>query len=231
MIARGDLGVEIPFEQIAYWQSEIIKKCRHQAKPVIVATQMLDSMVTNSRPTRAEVTDVANAVFDGADVVMLSAETATGKYPIKTVEAMVKIITFNENKTNGFTPTISKQSETELIVHASIDIVKRDHGPEIDRIVVFTESGLTARLLSRYRPHIPIYAITNSSSVARELTITYGVEAYIIAFPKGIFRISDSLLKRLKEAKIVVPGEKILVIHGQHWREPGQSNAVLILNV
>ena len=231
MVARGDLGVEIPFERIAYWQEVMVTKCRHASTPVIVATQMLDSMVKNPRPTRAEVTDVANAVFDGADALMLSAETATGDYPLRTIRAMRKIIVYNEKRTNGFMPELSRESETELVVNAAHDIIRENHGPEIDSIVIFTESGLTAKVFSRYRPHIPIVAVTNSERTARSLSVVYGVSARVLEFPEGLFVLNDEVLKKLVKDEVVEPGQKVLFIHGQHWMVEGQTNSLVILNV
>jgi len=151
MIARGDLGIETPIEQLTYYQKEIINKCRDKAKTVIVATQMLQSMVEKPLPSRAEAADVANAAFDFTDCVMLSEETAIGKYPVKSVDYMKRILKFNEEKaTNYFNP--SATSQTHAIIKAGLEILKQNSGAEVDKAIILTESGRTARILSSYRP-------------------------------------------------------------------------------
>lgn len=230
MVARGDLGVEVPFEQIAYWQETIVEKCRQAAKPVIVATQMLESMIHSPRPTRAEATDVANAVLDGTDAVMLSGETASGKYPLAAVKAMARIARFNEGRRSGFVPKLTEQGETELIVDAAMTTIKLDHGPNIDSIVVFTESGYTALALARYRPNIPIIAVTDSPQTVQRLTLVYGASAYLTKFPEGEFRLPKDVLGNLKKKKLIATGDKLLVVHGQHWNRPGQTNAIMLVN-
>ncbi|MFZ5425197.1 MAG: pyruvate kinase [Patescibacteria group bacterium] len=232
MIARGDLGIEVPMEQITYHQKQIINKCRLAHKPVIVATQMLQSMIEYPLPTRAEATDVANAVFDGTDAVMLSGETATGKYPLKAVEAMSKILAFNEEKAEVTKFNTIPTNATELIVRAAEDIAEHAFEPKTKFIVVFTETGYTAKVLSSFRPKIPIIAVTHNQKTVETLTLSYGVTPVKVKFPKSGRLISpDAVLQKIKELKLVHKGDNILLIHGQHWQKPGQTNAIVFLPV
>ena len=230
MVARGDLGVEMPIERIAYIQKEIIKKCRAKNKQVIVATQMLQSMTESSRPTRAEATDVSNAVYDGADAVMLSAESATGKNPIKTVEVMKRILKFNEHHTALFTsfePDIEDQ--TNAIVRAAISVLE-DKYVKIDKVLVFTETGYTAHVISSYRSKIPVIAISGNKEAVEIMTLDYGVTPIHVAFPSGDFSFSDMDELLVKDG-YVQKGETVLVIHGRRWKDPGKTNALVVLQV
>lgn len=231
MVARGDLGIEVPFERLAKSQTHIVEKCRVAGKPVIVATQMLESMTVNPRPTRAEATDVANAVFDGTDAVMLSGETASGNYPVKAVEAMARIIKYNENSALPYNPELSPKSDTQLIIDAAMNIVKKEHGPDIDVILIFTESGYTARMMSRYRPHVDIVALTERLEVARSMNLVYGATGVYKAFPKGPFSFSKEIISFLKKEQLIKSGQTALVIHGEHWKAEGQTNALMIVHL
>jgi pyruvate kinase len=177
MVARGDLGVEMPPEKIPVIQKHVIRRCSVWRKPVITATQMLESMIENPRPTRAEVSDVANAIFDGTDAVMLSAESASGQYPREAVAMMSRIVVEAENKLDEFTPPRRRRdseglsiAETicESIAHAAEDL-------PMGAIAVFTETGNTARMISKYRPTAPIYAFTPSAVVAQRMHMYWGV--------------------------------------------------------
>lgn len=231
MIARGDLGIEIPIEKIAYYQKEIIKKCREHRKPVIVATQMLESMLHNPIPTRAEATDVANAVYDGADAVMLSAETAIGKYPVQAVKAMAKILKFNEKYIKPEKIFPKSQNLTELIVDAVISMLQDQKKPTIDALVVFTETGYSAKVLSRFRPNIAIIAITDRPKTVDILTLYYGVTTFLTKFPKGLFRIPENILSNLVKKGILKQGQTIVLMHGQHRQAPGLTNAIAIVKL
>lgn len=231
MVARGDLGVETPIEKLAYHQKQIINKCRQKRKAVIVATQMLDSMIRNPIPTRAEITDVANAVLDGTDAVMLSGETATGKYPLKAVEAMTKIAQFNEAHTNVISFDVEPENATELIVDAAEFIAEHGDSYSLDYIIVFTETGYTAKVLSSLRPKIPMIAVTAHQKTVEELSLSYGVRAEKIQFPMGKILSPDFAVEQLKGRKLVKKGDRLLIVHGQHWQIKGQTNAVLIQNV
>ncbi|MFH1959146.1 MAG: pyruvate kinase [Patescibacteria group bacterium] len=229
MIARGDLGVEVEYQQLVYWQKEIINKCRDAAKPVITATQMLHSMVNHPRPTRAEVSDVANAVYDGTDAVMLSEETTIGKYPIQAVKTQAEIVSYNEQHAfhdiqwpeNTDSSLDITSNAANLLFHSS---------QKIDKIICFTETGRTVRLLSRFRPKQPIYTITHILDTYTKLTLTYGVKPYLIDFPDGKIEINDELITKFEQAGITKKGETVLFIHGTVWKKPGLTNTLALIN-
>jgi pyruvate kinase len=199
MVARGDLGVEIPLEKVPKVQLEIIRKCREAAKPVIIATQMLESMKNNPRPTRAEVNDVANAILQGTDAVMLSGETASGKYPIKAVRIMSKIAReyekekkigdLEENKLLDF-----KSDKINMFISKSAYLAS-EFFKSAKVIVTPTISGHTPRQVSRFRPHKPILAITHDKTVARQLNLSYGV---ITCYEKNDFKKIKDMFKKIK---------------------------------
>lgn len=231
MIARGDLGVEVPFEQLAYWQRAIIDKCRLAHKPVITATQMLESMINNPRPTRAEVTDVAHAVFDGTDAVMLSGESAGGKYPVKTVETMAKIAKWNEERRAVHKLTLDESDATGTIAGAVASIVNSGISPKIDTVLVFTETGATVRALSTHRLPIPVIAGTENKAVAESLSVSYGITPVVTNLPTGPFTSAQTLLKKLQTDGLLHNGETIIVVHGEHWQKSGTTNALAIVTL
>src|SRR5690606_9027864 len=200
MVARGDLGVELPLEQVPLVQKRAIELARRNAKPVIVATQVLESMIENPRPTRAEASDCANAILDGADAVMLSGETSVGKYPFETVRTMARIVTnTEENGADRILPlgTIP-HTRGGAITRAASEI-----GDQLSAqyLVTFTESGDTARRLSRLRPTIPLLAMTPYPEVARQLSLTWGVEAHLVPMQKDtdeMVTVVDELLREQK---------------------------------
>ncbi len=173
MVARGDLGVEVPLEDVPLVQKRAIQIARENAKPVIVATQMLDSMIENSRPTRAEASDVANAVLDGADAVMLSGETSVGKHPINTVQTMARIVTAAE--IDGDVPPLSHRPRTRrgVISYAAKDIGERLNARAL---VAFTSTGDTAKRVARLRSRLPLLVFTPSQAVRSQLALTWGAE-------------------------------------------------------
>lgn len=232
MIARGDLGIEVAYEELAYWQKKIIYKCRQANVPVITATQMLQSMIESPRPTRAEVTDVANAVFDGSDAVMLSGETAQGKYPAQAVNTMRRIVEFNEEKV--VLPSLKEEhdlTQTEAVTRAAMSLIGGERDFDIAAVVVFTETGNTARSLARFRPGIPIIALTQNDKVRDELCLVYGVEPFLKEFPEGDIVSVDPIIQFLKENGTVRPGQRLLFIHGHRWREPGLTNTIALKEV
>jgi pyruvate kinase len=231
MVARGDLGIEVPIEQLAYWQKTIITKCRIAGKPVVTATQMLESMIYQPRPTRAEATDVAHAIFDGTDAIMLSGETAGGKYPVRTVEMMAKIAKWNERLRDPEHVSFAGSDSTTSIAEAAVSLAKSDIKPQIDAVVVFTETGFTAKVISRYRLPIPVIAVTDNKHTAESLTISFGVTPVISEFPKGIFTTSQKVLADLSKRDYVHKGDTILVVHGHHWQKSGNTNAMAIVTV
>lgn len=231
MVARGDLGVETPIEQLAYWQKKLILKCREARKPVITATQMLQSMVENPMPTRAEATDVANAIFDGTDAVMLSGETASGRYPIKAVENMAAIARFNEPFANVNSVSPKSLGITELTVNGALEIVENSQETKVDGVIIFTQTGNTARIFSSHRSKVPVLAVTDSILTLKSLSLSFGILPVIQKFPDGIFSSADSVLQELLKKKFVFKGKTYLVIHGSHWKKPGLTNALFIITL
>lgn len=232
MIARGDLGIEIPYEELTYWQKTIIHKCRQSGKAVITATQMLQSMIDSPRPTRAEVSDVANAVFDGSDAVMLSGETAQGKYPGLAVRAMHKIAQFNEEKVT--LPPLEEShalSQTESVTRAVTTLLQQKRAFEISALVVFTETGETARKLARFRPNHPIIALTEDEKTRDELCLSYGIHPIVMEFPEGDIVSVDPIIEQLKKMEIVHIGDRLLFVHGHRWKEPGLTNTISLKEV
>jgi len=177
MVARGDLGVEVPNYEVPHWQKTIISLCNRAYKPVITATQMLDSMIRNPRPTRAEVTDVANAIYDGSDAVMLSGETAVGKYPVEAVALMAKIAVNSEKyfKEDPYISHRAMQEDSGISSAVGIAAVRTARNVHAKSIIIPTQSGLTAKLISNFRPPVPIIAVSPSESAVRRMMIYWGV--------------------------------------------------------
>jgi pyruvate kinase len=232
MVARGDLGVEVPFEELSYWQKTMIYKCRQAGKPVITATQMLQSMVDAPRPTRAEVSDVANAVFDGSDAIMLSGETAQGHYPIEAISAMRKIARFNETK--AVLPELHighDLNQTEAVAEAAFTLLTTERDFAIAALVVFTETGTTVRKLARLHPNLPIIALTENAQVRDQLCLTYGVMPLLMSFPDGDIISVDPIMAELTQRGIVQKGDRLLFVHGNHWKQPGLTNTLSVKEV
>ena len=224
MVARGDLGVEMNPETVPVVQKNIIARSREFRRPVITATQMLESMTQNPRPTRAEASDVANAIFDGSDAVMLSAESASGKYPIEAVSMMARIIQEAEASIQEYPrPTTSQEqlkvAETvaELVCHASREL-------HMKLIAVFTHSGFTARLVSRYRPLVPIVAFSPEASTRRRMSLLWGVTSRHISDIKKIDGLAAVAEKRLLEERLVKKGDVIGIVAGTPMGIRGTTN-------
>lgn len=230
MIARGDLGVEVAFEQLVKWQKLMIEKSRRAAIPVITATQMLKSMVSSPRPTRAEVSDVAHAIYDGTDAVMLSEETTIGQYPVRAVETQAKIAQFNEPLTDSSMEYDRSKEKASAIVRMVDDLLKNKQ-LEIDKVVVLTETGRTVRLLSRFRPKQEIHAVTSTPSTYRELALSYGVTPHIMDMVKGAVLGVDDIAENLEKAGIVKKGERAVFVHGRNWKEMGFTNTLSIVDI
>jgi pyruvate kinase len=226
MVARGDLGVELPLDQVPLVQKRAVQLCRENAKPVIVATQMLDSMIENSRPTRAEASDVANAVLDGTDAVMLSGETSVGKYPVLTVSTMAKIITTTEGGDFGV-PRLQHDPRTHggaLTVAASQ--IARNIGAKA--LVAFSQTGDTVRRLSRLHCDLPLFAFTPVPEVRDQLAVSWGVETFLTDFVKhtdDMFRQVDAKMLGLGLAK---PGDYVVVVAGSPPNAPGATNTLRV---
>jgi pyruvate kinase len=208
MVARGDLGVEMPPEKVPVIQKKIIEEANKRGRIVIVATQMLESMITNPRPTRAEASDVANAVFDGADAVMLSGETAAGKYPRAAVEIMARIVVEAESSDRArymlTTDFLSTQATQDVQNAVSLAAVRAAHEIKAEAIAVFTGSGATARLLSDYRPRIPLIAFVANETQQRRLCFAWGVRTDIVDPPlttEDLFALLDERMQTLNIAR------------------------------
>lgn len=230
MVARGDLAVETPMEQFPFWQKEIIRRCRVHGKPVITATQMLKSMVDHPRPTRAEVSDVANAVFDGTDAVMLSEESTIGKYPVRTVKIMRTIINYNNRHAQMKEFEKGMKSQTTAVTKMAMSLIN-DHLEDIDQVVVLTETGHTAQQLVRHRPSVPVLAVTDRERTVNLLALSYGIFPLYMEFPEGKIEKVSTIIENLKKSSQVKSGEKILVIHGNVFKQPGMTNTVSLIKV
>jgi pyruvate kinase len=223
MVARGDLGVEMSPERVPVVQKNIIARARELRRPVITATQMLESMTANPRPTRAEASDVANAIFDGSDAVMLSAETASGKYPVEAVAMMARIIEEAEASIHEFPRPAAQEklkvAETvaELVCHASREL-------HMKLIAVFTHSGFTARLVSRYRPLVPIIAFSPEQPTRRRMSLLWGVTPRSIVDIKNIDGLAAIAEKRLIEERLVKKGDVIGIVAGTPMGIRGTTN-------
>ncbi len=229
MVARGDMGVEIPTEDVPVVQKALIKKCNALSKPVITATQMLDSMQRNPRPTRAEANDVANAIYDGTDAVMLSGETAAGDYPLEAVQTMARIAVRTEetlvNQDSFALKLYSKTDMTEAIGQ-SVGHTARNLG--IQTIVAATESGHTARMISKYRPKAHIVAITFSEQKARSLSLSWGVYATVADKPSSTDEMFNLASKVSQEEGYASEGDLIIITAGVPVGEKGTTNLMKI---
>ncbi|WP_042423291.1 pyruvate kinase [Streptacidiphilus anmyonensis] len=233
MVARGDLGVEMPLEQVPLVQKRAIKLCRRNAKPVIVATQMLDSMINASRPTRAEASDVANAVLDGADAVMLSGETSVGKFPVETVRTMSRIVCAAEEEilAAGLPPlsvTSKPRTQGGAVARAAAEIGDFLHAKYL---VAFTQSGDTARRLSRYRSPIPVLAFTYEPAVRSQLALTWGVETFLGPF----VGTTDEMIDQVDAALLAIGrcevGDIVVITAGSPPGLAGSTNLVRVHHV
>ena len=233
MVARGDLGIEIPIQRVPIAQKKIIQKCNHLGKPVIVATQMLDSMVDAPRPTRAEVTDIANAIFDGADALMLSEETAVGNYPKEAVSMMAQIALEAEAALPYEEILANKgkdlQPETDdAISYAACHIAQQLRAAAI---IAFTFSGSTARRVAKYRPEVPILAITSSQATQRQLSLSWGVHAFQVPQPSNIADLFTRGARVAKEAGLAHDGDLVVITGGVPIGVPGSTNLLKVERV
>lgn len=226
MVARGDLGVEVPMEKVPLLQKEIVKKCLRAAKPVIIATQMMESMITSISPTRAEVNDVANAVLDGADAVMLSAETSVGKYPVQVIQAMAKIIAQIEASEQIYHLEFPPELNEERFISDSIcyNACRLSHRVDSKAIVTMTHSGYTASKISSFRPRAGIFAFTGNHELLNKLSLVWGVQGfYYDKFVSTDHTIAD-IKYLLKKEELVVENDLIINIASMPINEKGQSN-------
>ncbi len=232
MVARGDLGIEIASERIPLIQKDIIDRCKMAGKPVITATQMLESMMTNPRPTRAESSDVANAVLDGTDAVMLSGETAAGKYPLEAVRNIDKICRNIEAKADNIYQTLEfiqpEWREKQIVESLSYSCVSVGDAVEAKIIAVITHSGTTARRIAKFRPRVPVIAFTESSEVRRQLNLVWGVTSIqlneLFDTDTSVKRIEDYL----KETGLIKQGDRIVVAAGMPISKRGSTNMIKV---
>jgi pyruvate kinase len=233
MVARGDLGVEIPLQDVPIVQKDIIRKCNRVGKTVITATQMLESMINAPRPTRAEVTDVANAILDGTDAVMLSAETSIGKYPVPAVRTMREIA--QETERHLPYEQLLKQ-RGQWLEHQTDELISFDacytaFWLHAAAIVAFTQSGSTARRVSKYRPHVPVIAITPVKEITGRLELYWGVHAFQIDNPSSVDDLFNTGMKLAKELGIVKTGDLIIVTGGVPLGITGTTNMLKVQQV
>jgi pyruvate kinase len=233
MVARGDLGVDIPLEKVPLVQKDLIKRCNRAGKPVITATEMLESMIEAVRPTRAETTDVANAIFDGTDAVMLSAETAIGKYPVQAVRMMASIARATEKKL-PYEQLLAErrlwlERETDELI--SYSACQAAHSLHAAAVVAFTKSGSTATRVSRYRPSVPIIALTPDVSVAGKLLLYWGVRPYVVAIPASLAALFALCVKLTRNLGIAHPGDLIIIAAGIPIGQAGSTNMLKVEKV
>ncbi|GGH07598.1 pyruvate kinase [Sphingobacterium alkalisoli] len=230
MVARGDLGVELPMEEVPGLQKIIVQKCRDLSKPVIIATQMLESMITTPRPTRAEVNDVANSVLDGADAVMLSGETSVGEFPEMVIETMAKIITHVESTSY---PYYSSKEDTyiditkipDAICSSSIFLAEKS---KASAIAVMTTSGYTAMEIASYRPDANIYVFTGNKTLLRLLSLVWGVNTFIYEKYESTDGTIQDVNGLLREYQLVEPGQIVINTSSTPLHEKGRTNTIRV---
>ncbi len=237
MVARGDLGVELPYEEVPMIQKRIIRLAQERARPVITATQMLESMIESPRPTRAEVSDVANALLDGTDAVMLSAETAVGNYPVEAVKTMDRIIRRIEHERLNQAGRVGKhvrglaqiqQTTSGAIAAASMQAVERLDSPFI---VTFTRSGYTARIVSAQRPKVPILAISDQWRTYNQMALVWGVQPVLFHGDVNYASMLDRARETALELGLAEPGQRFVVTAGVPFHVPGTTNMMRVEEV
>jgi pyruvate kinase len=233
MVARGDLGVEMPAEQVPIYQKQIIRKANALGKPVITATQMLESMIEHPRPTRAEASDVANAILDGSDAVMLSAETSVGKYPVAAVQAMARIADFTEKNLRHDCAGAGdfggeEMSVTDAIGQATVEIAC-EVGARL--IITLTTSGYTARMVARHRPEMPMLACTTSEETRHRLALVWGAQSVLLAETQDTEQVVSAALEAARVTCHVQPGDRVVVTAGVPPGLAGQTNMIQVRKV
>jgi pyruvate kinase len=232
MVARGDLGIEMRLSQLPGIQKRIIRKCRQVAKPGITATQMLESMITNPRPTRAEVSDVANAVLDGTDAVMLSGETAVGRDPVHVVETMVRIIREAESHFwddgEGQPDLAPHHDVTEAVSKTAFHLARQVGAVAI---VCLTASGTTARSIARHRPRVPVYAFTDDDRVVGQLGLSWGTKGFAIPFQSDTDGGIQLVHQVLRENNLARAGDLVVMTAGMPLPARGRTNMVHVTRV
>jgi pyruvate kinase len=226
MVARGDLGVEVPFDEVPIIQKLIVEKCIIHSKPVIIATQMMESMIMNFRPTRAEATDVANAVLDGADALMLSGETSVGKYPVETINSMQRIIDYTEAHGNPFNKQHAPEAGTPTFLADSVcynaSILARQ--VKAKAIITFTHSGYTALRISSHRPEACIYAFTNNIKVLHKISLVWGIKPFYLKNYDQLDKAIQDSIEILKEKKLLAEGDCVIHVGSTPLSLHGRTN-------
>ncbi|API90826.1 pyruvate kinase [Virgibacillus pantothenticus] len=230
MVARGDLGVEIPAEDVPLVQKKMIKQCNTVGKPVITATQMLDSMQRNPRPTRAEASDVANAIFDGTDAIMLSGETAAGNYPVEAVQTMSNIALKAETALDHQSILKDRSRNVDMTITDAISqsVTHTAMNLSVSAIITPTESGHTARMISKYRPHSPILAVTFSERVNRRLSLVWGVHAVMCKRANSTDEMLDIAVERGLRSGMVEHGNRVIITAGVPVGQSGTTNLLKV---
>ena len=230
MVARGDLGVELPLEEVPLVQKRIIRAARKWAKPVIVATQMLESMITNPRPTRAEASDVANAILDGADAVMLSGETSVGDFPVETVSTMARIVEKTEREGHAQINIIDWDPHTTggILAKAAAEVAERIGARYL---VAFTKSGDTGRRLSRLRSPIPMLVFSPEKSTRQTMTLSWGVDTQVTPEFSDQEEVVSAVDQHLRERGMIEVGERIVMLSGSPMGIPGKTNNLRVHKV
>jgi len=232
MVARGDLGVEMALEKVPFIQKSIIERSRALGKFVITATQMLESMIESPVPTRAEVSDIANAIYDGTDAAMLSAETSAGQFPVESVKVMARVAKEAEAAVaatrQSEVPKNPRTTTPEIVADAAFRAARLI---DAAAIVVFTSTGSSARLVSRYRPQLPLIAFTHSEAVARQLSVIYGAQAVVAPLLDNTDAMMDQMDRIVVEQGAAKPGDKLVFVAGQPIGKPGSTNIVKLHTV
>jgi pyruvate kinase len=230
MVARGDLGVAIPTEEVPLVQKMIIEKCNQAGKPVITATQMLDSMIRNPRPTRAEASDVANAIFDGTDAIMLSGETASGKYPVESVETMARIAEKTETALNYDSILRRKRRQNDMTVPDAISLATVETAMKLSAsaVITATQTGHTAQMVSKYRPKCPVIAVTPYPKTARKLSIVWGVYPIIAEKMESADEVIDISVNEALNQGCVKKGDLVVIAAGVPVGYAGTTNLMKV---
>ena len=230
MVARGDLGVEVPAEEVPFLQKEIIRKCNDAFKPVVTATQMLDSMIRNPRPTRAEATDVANAIYDGTDAIMLSGETAKGKYPVEAVKMMARIAERTEKEINyrkrfNDMAKYTDPGITDAICHATCSTA---YDLDAKAIITVTKSGFSARMISKYRPGCDIIGCAMDEKVCRQLNLSWGVRPILLGEEWEVFVLFERAINACKRDGLLEKGDVTVITSGVPIGRSGTTNMLKV---
>jgi pyruvate kinase len=233
MVARGDLGVELPLEQVPMIQKNIVRKCIHRAKPVIIATQMMESMIDRTRPNRSEITDVANAVLEGADAVMLSGETAMGQYPALVIRTMVSIINEVEKEEMVYNRNLIPQPHSpsflsDALCYNACEIAK---DVKANALIGMTQSGYTGFMLSSYRPHAPLYVFTKTHTLVNQLSLSWGVQAFYYDQEESLDGIIADQIDFLKEKGLLKSGDIVVNTGSTPVLTHGPTNMLKITKI